>query len=59
MSTWNPESTLWNPQSKTVLDSLTWVEILLHKPHQSIPELTIDKLKMKLTVLFEVCCVHF
>ena len=32
---------------------------LLHKPHQSIPELAIYKLKMKLTVLFEVCCVHF
>ena len=59
LSTWNLESTLWNPQSKTVLDSLTWVEILLHKPHQSIPELTTYKLKMKLTVLFEVCCVHF
>ena len=23
-STWNPESTAWNPQSKTVLDSFTW-----------------------------------
>ena len=32
---------------------------LLHTPHQSIPELAIFKLKMKLTVLFEVCCVHF
>ena len=32
---------------------------LPHKPHQSIPELAIYKLKMKLTVLFEVCCVHF
>ena len=32
---------------------------LLHKPHQSIPELAIYKVKMKLTVLFEVCCVHF
>ena len=25
-STWNPESTAWNPESKTVLDSLTWVK---------------------------------
>ena len=54
-----PESTLWNPQSKTLLDSLTCVEILLHKPQQSIPELAIFKLKMKLTVLFEECCVRF
>ena len=23
-STWNPGSTAWNPESKTVLDSLTW-----------------------------------
>ena len=23
----NPESTAWNPESKTVLDSLTWGEI--------------------------------
>ena len=23
-STWNPESTAWNQESKTVLDSLTW-----------------------------------
>ena len=23
---WNPESTAWNPESKTVLDSLTWGE---------------------------------
>ena len=23
-STWNSESTAWNPESKTVLDSLTW-----------------------------------
>ena len=23
-STWSPESTRWNPESKTVLDSLTW-----------------------------------
>ena len=23
-STWNPESTAWNPDSKKVLDSLTW-----------------------------------
>ena len=22
-NTWNPESTVWNPESKTVLDSLT------------------------------------
>ena len=23
---WNPESTGWNPESKTVMDSLTWGE---------------------------------
>jgi len=22
--TWNPESTAWNPESKTLLDYLTW-----------------------------------
>ena len=26
-STWNPESPAWSPQSKTVLDSLTWGEV--------------------------------
>ena len=25
-SAWNLESTVWNPESKTVLDSLTWCE---------------------------------
>ena len=25
---WNPESTVWNPESKTVTDSLTWGERL-------------------------------
>ena len=25
---WNPESTAWNPESKTVLDFLTWGEDL-------------------------------
>ena len=24
--TWNPESTAWNPESKTLLDYLTWDE---------------------------------
>ena len=24
--TWNPESTAWNPESKTLLDYLTWGE---------------------------------
>ena len=60
----NLESRIQVPLTETgieylVLDSLTWVEILLHKPHQSIPELAIFKLKMKLTVLFEECCVRF
>ena len=27
-STWNLESIAWNPESKTVLDSLTWGEML-------------------------------
>ena len=26
--TWNPESTAWNPESKTLLDYLTWGELL-------------------------------
>ena len=30
-STWNPESTAWNPEFKTVLDSFTWVDILKSK----------------------------
>ena len=25
---WNPESTAWNPESKTLLDYLTWAELL-------------------------------
>ena len=25
---WNPESTGWNPESKTVMDSLTWADLL-------------------------------
>jgi len=32
--TWNPESTAWNPESKTLLDNLTWGEKYLR------PELT-------------------
>ena len=24
--TWNPESTAWNPESKTLLDYLTWAD---------------------------------
>ena len=26
LQTWNPESTAWNPESKTLLDYLTWGE---------------------------------
>ena len=29
--TWNPESTAWNPESKTLLDYLTWGEKLLNE----------------------------
>ena len=28
---WNPESTVWNPESKTVIDSLTWGERLVKR----------------------------
>ena len=28
--TWNPESTPWNPESKTLLDYLTWGEPYTH-----------------------------
>ena len=28
-STWNRESTAWNPESKTVLDSPTWIEAII------------------------------
>ena len=36
---WNPESTGWNPESSTVMDSLTWGEIFnlfpSERPHDS------------------------
>ena len=50
---WNPESTVWNPESKTVLDSLTWGE----KMTRNVKRLRM--LKVKLHTILKIIKANF
>ena len=68
-STWNPESTARNPESKTVLDSITWERGLLthyeknlypasNVAQQSLPVSTRKQVQILTKYLFSLECIE-